>query len=114
MGKRILTAELLATVPALLEQGLGRAEIAEQFGCTPGTLTVKCSIAKISLRRSGPRQRKQPTLPPVEVPLAISSKAMERLCKRAAVKGCSETTLASNLLETIARDDLYDAVLDES
>jgi len=34
--------------------------------------------------------------------------------KRAAADGCGEALLASDLLETIARDSLYDAVLDSA
>jgi hypothetical protein len=36
------------------------------------------------------------------------------LSARAAADGCSEVQLASDLLETIARDGLYDAVLDSA
>lgn len=109
MPRRILTPELLATVPTLLEQGLRKPEIAARFGCTPGTLTVNCSRAKISLRSGGPRP---PKMLPIEPPCFISRKAMIGFRQRAAAMGCSETKLASELLEMIARDDLYDAVLD--
>jgi hypothetical protein len=37
---------------------------------------------------------------------------MAALSARAAVQGCSEAMLANELLELIARDDLYNAVLD--
>ncbi|MGY8683363.1 hypothetical protein Q2941_37135 [Bradyrhizobium sp. UFLA05-153] len=104
--------------------GKSKAEIAEQFGCTVGTLTVTCSKAKISLRRGGRRQPKQPPLseaPPLAPPSLpenepccfISRRAMTALRKRAAAMGCSETKLVSDLLEVIARDNLYDAVLDD-
>jgi len=105
-----LTPELLATIPALLEQGLRKPEIAERFGCTPGTLQVICSLAKISLRPGGPRPRKSK---PIEPPFFISHKAMLGFRERAAAMGCSETKLARDLLEMIARDNLYDAVLDQ-
>jgi hypothetical protein len=110
MSKRILTNELLANVPALIRLGLGTAEIAERFGCTPSTLQVTCSRNGISLRRSGPRPRKKLLF---ETAVTISPEAMAALSARAAVKGCSETKLASDLLEVIARDDLYEAVLDD-
>jgi hypothetical protein len=109
MGKRILTDELLANVPALIRRGLRAAEIAASFGCTPNTLRVTCSRKGISLRRSGQRRSKKL---PLETAVAISRRAMAALSARAAVKGCSEIELASDLLEIIARDDLYDAVLD--
>jgi len=50
----ILTREVLAGVPALVEQGLHKADIAERFGCKESTLVVRCSIAGISLR--GPKR----------------------------------------------------------
>jgi hypothetical protein len=119
-----LTAEQLATVPALLLEGLHKPEIAERFGCTVGTLTVKCSKAKISLRAGGPRQPKPKPLPPppVEAPplvpktlvaSPITREAKAALKARAESKGKNIVQLVSDLLEVIARDNLYDAVLDD-
>jgi len=107
MARRaILTPEVLADIPALVAQGLRKADIAERLGCKESTLQVRCSIAGISLRgrkrlelRSGDR-------------LTLSPEATAGLRTRAAASGCSEAQLASDLLETIVRDDLYDAVLD--
>ena len=50
----ILTREVLAGVPALVEQGLRKGDIAERLGCEESTLVVRCSIAGITLR--GPRR----------------------------------------------------------
>ena len=47
-------------------------------------------------------------------PLKLSHEAVVGLRERAASIGCSEMQLASDLLEVIARDNLYDAVLDVS
>jgi ADP-dependent phosphofructokinase/glucokinase len=44
--------------------------------------------------------------------LQISRVAMSRLRQRAEAIGVNEAQLASDLLEVIAQDDLYDAVLD--
>jgi ADP-dependent phosphofructokinase/glucokinase len=44
--------------------------------------------------------------------LQISRVAMSRLRQRAEAIGMNEAQLASDLLEVIAQDDLYDAVLD--
>jgi hypothetical protein len=48
---------------------------------------------------------------PLSVPLAPT--VLEQLIDRATEKGLSATTLASMLLEVIARDGLYDAIIDE-
>ena len=47
-------------------------------------------------------------------PHCISRVAMSRLRQHAEAIGVSEAQLASELLEVIARDDLYDAVLDRA
>src|SRR6478752_2734925 len=92
----ILTREVLAGIPALVAQGLRKADIAERLGCKESTLQVRCSNA-----RAGDQ-------------LTLSHEAMAGLRARAAALGCTEAQLASDLLEVIARDDLYDAVLDSA
>jgi hypothetical protein len=104
--RAILTQEVLAGIPALIEQGLRKCDIAERLGCKASTLQVQCSNAGISLR-----VRKRLELR-VGVPLSLSSKAIASLRVRATANGCSEAQLASDLLEMIACDNLYEAVLD--
>ena len=43
----------------------------------------------------------------------VSEETVHQLQSRAALKGLSDSRLAATLLEKIAQDDLYDAVLDE-
>ena len=52
-----ITDEMYARIPALLEQGMCKAEIAAMYGVTLGTLAVFCSQRGISLRKGGPRKR---------------------------------------------------------
>jgi len=47
----ILTQAALARVASLVEQGRSAVEIANEMGCTLGTLRVRCSQRRISLRR---------------------------------------------------------------
>jgi hypothetical protein len=103
MGKGILTKEVLATIPEMVEQRLNKSEIAERLGCTPGTLQTQCCRAGISLRKSSKRGR---------TPLILSPTAIEGLRLQAHAMGCSEVKLATDLLEVIAKDELYEAVLD--
>jgi hypothetical protein len=105
---RILTRSVLASIPALIEQGLHRAEIAERLGCKLSTLQVRCSKAGISLRGRNRLELGNGT------PLSLSRPTVASLKARAVVNGCTEAQLASILIETIARDDLYDAVLDSA
>jgi hypothetical protein len=109
MGRQaILTRKVLAGIPALVAQGLRKGDIAERLGCKEGTLQVQCSIAGISLR--GPKRLELRE----GVPLRLSRETIASLSVRAAADGRSEAQLASDLLETIARERLYDAVLDSA
>jgi hypothetical protein len=95
---------------------------------------VRCSQAQISLRVPrevkvvpllrlvpAPEQPKSPTQKrsyayafALPATLQLSRVAMSRLRQHAEALGVNEAQLASNLLEVIAQDDLYDAVLDKT
>ena len=126
----ILTKDVMAGIPVLVQQGLNAEAIAARLGCNVGTLKVRCSQAGISLRV--PKEVKvvplvplvpapQPPKPPKQkrsyafalpTTLQLSRVAMSRLRQHAEAIGVNEAQLASDLLEVIAQDDLYDAVLD--
>ncbi len=94
-------------IPLLVERGISYQEIANRMGWTVGTLRVRCSQLKISLRKQSTKTvRSQP------IKIVLPQAVIEQLYQRAAVMGVSTATLAADLLEEIARDDLYDAVLD--
>src|SRR5258708_5353992 len=102
----ILTREVLAGVPALLEQGLRKGDIAERLGCKESTLVVRCSIAGISLRAPKRLELR------AGVPLTLTRETIASLSVRAAPAGGRGAQLAGDLLKTSAGDGLYDAVLD--
>ncbi|MGB6348729.1 MAG: hypothetical protein WBG10_01755 [Pseudolabrys sp.] len=126
----ILTKGVMAGIPVLVQQGLNTEAIAARLGCTVGTLKVRCSQAHISLRT--PKVVKvvplvpllpasKPPKPPqskrcfafaVPTTLQLSRVAMSRLRQRAEATGMTEAELVTTLIEVIAQDDLYDAVLD--
>jgi hypothetical protein len=54
--------------------------------------------------------RRQLSLP--DAPLTLSNRALMALRTAARAMGVDEARLASDLLETITKDDLYKAVLD--
>jgi len=132
MRKPIFTDAVLALIPTLVAQNVRPAEIAEYIGCTFGTLKVRCSAYKISLRTPDWRDRRKqrlaarkattitmlpqpvssPQLSTVQSSLVLSRVALSRLRQRAEAGGMTEAQLASKLLETIGLDDLFDAVLD--
>jgi hypothetical protein len=105
----ILTKDRMAGIPVLVQQGLNTEAIAARLGCKATTLVVRCSQEKISLRRPGtPRGRGRGR----SIAMRLSSTALDRFRKYAAATGVSEIKLATDLLEMIAQDNLYDAVLD--
>jgi hypothetical protein len=91
----------------LVGQGLSNIEIANRMGWTVGTLYVRCSHLKISLRRSSKKVRlkRWPKIP-------LPDDLFEQLRQRAKIMRVSAAELAVALLKEIARDGLYDAVLD--
>jgi hypothetical protein len=105
---------------------LNTEAIAARLGCKVGTLKVRCSQAQISLRV--PKEVKVVPLVPAPKPpkqkrsyafalpttLQLSRVAMSRLRQHAEDIGVNEAQRASDLLEVIAQDDLYDAVLDRA
>ena len=100
------TDEAYAGIPALVEQGMTKAEIAAMLGVKPGSLAVCCSRRGISLRKGGRRPRKL-VLTLGEDVLKSLRDAAHRLGKGSAER------LVGELLGTIVSDDLYKAVLDE-
>src|SRR5436190_4624869 len=59
--RRIFTTDVISRIPDWRDQGLSVSEMADRIGCTSGTLRVKCSQLRISLRGPG-RLRTPPTL----------------------------------------------------
>jgi hypothetical protein len=84
-------------------------DIAERLGCKISTLKVRCSQARISLRPPGSRHGRPKN---DERTIRLNRAVLTLLQDRAAASGKTEATLAQELIKTIARDDLYDAVLD--
>jgi len=91
-----------ALIPALLEAGLSDSEIANRMGWTVGTLRVKCSKLKISLRRKNATERQ----------IVLPQSIFDQLHRRAATMGVATSVLVAELLKAIVRDGLYNAVLD--
>ena len=80
-------------------------------GCAAHRLRSACAYPKRSRwcrwcqRPTRPKQRRS-------FAFALSPVAMSRLRQRAEATGMTEAALVRNLLEVIAQDDLFDAVLD--
>ena len=92
-------------IRVLVDEGLSAQEIADRVGWTVGTLRVRCSQLKISLRRSGKSKSHM-------CAFAVPSAIFGQLQHQATLMGISESELATDLLKTIVQDDLCNAVLD--
>ena len=101
MQKRKISPDVIRV---LVDEGLSTQEIADRVGCTIGTLRVRCSQVKISLRRSGNSKS--------HICLWVPEAVFGQLQHNATLMGISESELATNLLKTIVQDGLCDAVLD--
>jgi hypothetical protein len=108
-----ITDDMFARIPVLLHEGMTKDEIAAMYGVTPGTLAVRCSQRGISLRKGGALpKRTNLTLP--DEPLPLSNGVLKSLREATRVMHkVSTARLVSDLLEKIASDGLYKAVLDE-
>jgi hypothetical protein len=109
-----ITDDMFARIPALLLEGTTKADIAAMYGVTLGTLTVLCSRRGISLRRGGSLPRRTNLALP-DQPLPLSNNVLKSLRETTRAMGKDSTAqLVSDLLEKIASDGLYKAVLDEA
>ena len=101
MQKRKISPDMIRV---LVDEGLSAQEIADRVGWSVGTLRVRCSQLKISLRRSGNSKS--------HICLWVPEAVFGQLQHHATLMGISESELATDLLKTIVQDDLCDAVLD--
>jgi hypothetical protein len=101
----------MSQIRSFVAQGVAAAEIAKKIGCTLGTLRVKCSQSGISLRRRNPDAPRKESVSK-RLSFALSGDVAIRLQKRAEKKGMTTADFAAVLLESIVRDNLYDAVID--
>ena len=120
--QKVVTADVINQIESWVDAGLSPNAIAEKIGCTLGTLRVRCSQHRISLRRKTLFQRDEQTaarsseqmIDPEEaerLALCVPQPILCGLRRQAALKGISEVALAEMLLKTIVEDDLYEAVL---
>ncbi|HET9688324.1 MAG TPA: hypothetical protein VFP79_14230 [Pseudolabrys sp.] len=107
--RAILTKDVLATtIPGMVQRGLRGRDIAEQLGCKYSTLKVRCSQVGVSLTAPGSTRTRGYNM------IRLDRSAITLLRDRAAASGKTASAVAMELIETIARDNLYDAVLDKN
>jgi hypothetical protein len=133
-SRKKFTPEVISAIRRWVDQGVSAAEIAQKIGCTLGTLRVRCSQLGIRLRSRNssthavghrsvsdtrrtrgarPRSPEAVSRPHLRLVISVPRKTLNQLRTRAVSKGVSGPRFAAALLERIAEDDLYEAVLDE-
>jgi hypothetical protein len=107
----MFTDAVIAALPGMVARGMTLDQMADEIGCTVSTLRVRCSQLKISLQgMSGRRGPIQPNT--CRVSFRITHETMRALRKRADAMKLNADKLAAIVLEIVAADDLWAAVLD--
>jgi hypothetical protein len=106
------SVETFSLIKNLVAQGLPAKEIAERLGCKLGTLRVKCSQHRISLRRSTSPAASSKRSGAARLVIPLAEDVSLDLQRHAEKRGLSKANLAAALLEAIANDKLYNAVID--
>jgi len=109
MRRKIFTKANLIKIRTMAEQGYGAAHIAHEIRSTPGSVRVMCSNMKIKLRHS----RGSKWIPRRWITFKVSEETFLELDRYAKQKGIPVQTLTAQLLEIMAKENLFDAVLDE-
>jgi hypothetical protein len=110
--RSIFSPDTFWLIEGFVAQGLSAQEIADKVGCKLGTLRVKCSQHGLSLRRWSGMTRKSGRAPRRLV-TSIADKVLLDLQRHAEKRGVSRANFAGALLETIVRDGLYNAIIDD-
>jgi hypothetical protein len=110
--RSVFSVETFSLIKNLVAQGLPANEIAERVGCKLGTLRVKCSQHRISLRRSPSPAAALKRSGAARLVIPLAEDVSLDLQRHAEKRGLSKASLAAALLEAIANDNLYNAVID--
>jgi hypothetical protein len=115
MRRKKFTPAVIEQIPNLVREGRSSAQIAEQIGCSVGSLRVQCSKLGISLRY--PPRKKLTTISQNghqlrRLAVLLSPSTVDKLKRHGALAHISHSQLVGELIEAIARDNLFRAVLD--
>lgn len=98
----VFTREVFEVIPVWVEMGARPEEIAAALGVTVGTLQVKCSQAHISLAAVRPSIRG-----------GLHSSHWAAIQREADRRGVSVPRLMSEIVMSVAENDLFAAVLED-
>src|SRR3974390_3784537 len=109
MRRKIFTEANMVKVKTMAEQGYGAAHIAHEIRSTPGSVRVMCSNKKIKRRDTSGSS----WIPRRWITFKVSEETFLELERYAKQKEVPVQTLTAQLLEIMAKENLFDAVLDE-
>lgn len=106
-GRTVFTDEVLRAIPSWVSNGMNRHDIAKVLGTTTSSLENICSRRGISLNPAaytdlGDGLRR-----------GLGHELWSKLQSEARRRGVQPMRLAIDLLKAIARDGLFDAVIDD-
>lgn len=107
---RVFTDRMLARIPLWIIDGWSLEAIAERIGTSPGSLYATCSRLNISLKGANRPIGKRDVS--TAMTLRLPKRLAQKIERRATEQSMSTEHLIILLLEQIASDDLFDAVLD--
>jgi hypothetical protein len=108
---KIFTKANVIKIKTLADNGFGAVQIAHAIGSTPGSVRTWCHRMKIKLGRT--KGFGCSAAEPCIIS-NVSEASFLELDRHARQRKISVQTLAALLLETIAKDNLFDAVIDEA
>jgi hypothetical protein len=107
---KIFTNANVLKIKALADNGFGAVQIAHAIGSTPASVRNRCSKMKIKLGRTKGFGCSAEQC----IISNISEASFIELDRHARQREMSAQSLAALLLETIAKDNLFDAVIDDA
>lgn len=128
MRAKIFTAEVIAALPGWIQAGLDAETIAARIGSTRASVQTMASTlglrwngrppsakraARFAERQAQAQARTSAgAIEQATIAVPITTLARDKLAQRASLRGMGPGAFAGLLIETIANDGLYDAVLD--
>jgi hypothetical protein len=108
--RRVFTPVAINAIRILASQGKSASQIAAAIGSTPASVRVRCCQLRIPLKSRWQQERQ---VGDRRVSIFLNDADYAALERKAAAMQKSVSELSAELLESVIRGDIYEAVLDE-
>lgn len=109
MSRFLFTPKTLVDIREYVAAGKNGPQIAKRLGCQLGSLHVICSQHGISLRQEKADPRDDPE---ENISLTVPWSVLQQFRREAKVRGLTVDALGRRVLEYVATDNLFQAILD--